>query len=226
MTSPESKTPSKDSSEIKPKVSILPDGRLATLPEGNEAFFAQQEQRRQEAIGNRHLSPTDRGEFYGRERTGEMHISEEQKVDIVAAELEERLLGNPEDESIKQMLNFIRSLHPGSSKVEGLSAYGLGHKKLEAVREELATRPMLPEDKQKLQEEADSMEKALEYWGDRLLRIDGEQVDAGHDAAKAQEGIDDHMTATRVRNATNAAAIRILGEHNQRVVKNQARKAS
>lgn len=212
--------------KIEPKVSILADGRLATLKEGNEDYFAQQERERQSAIGNnKHFGPKDRGEVYHGVRDGEALIDDGQKTDIIAAELEERALDNPDDQAVKEMLDFIKSLHPREAESENLSIYGLGLKKLEDIREQISNRPMSLEDRQKLEAQAQSMQAALDYYGDRLQRISGEQTDAMAQVPSI-EGEIDHMTQVRMRNATREAASRVLDEHNARVDRNRERKAS
>jgi hypothetical protein len=209
---------------IKPKVSILPDGKLAVLNEGNGDYLAQQEKIRQESIGDRkHFGPKDRGEVFGHGRDGEVHIDDEQNTDIVASELEERFLENPDDESIERMLDFIKSLHPSEARSENLSIFGLGSKKLEDLKEQIDSRPMSLEDRQKLEAQAKDMQQALDYYADRLHRISGEDTDA---RASAYSQGDDHMTEARVRNATREAASRVLDEHNQRVDRNRERKSA
>ncbi|MDB5161882.1 MAG: hypothetical protein JWM52_390 [Candidatus Saccharibacteria bacterium] len=214
------------SDRIKPKVSIMPDGKLAVLQEGNADYFAQQEQERQSAIGDRHhFGPRDRGEVYRGVRDGEPLIDDEQKTDIIAAELEERALDDPDDESVKQMLDFIKSLHPREAHSQDLSIFGLGHKKLEDIREQISNRPMSLEDRRKLEAQAQNMQLALDYYGDKSQKISGEEMDA---RAQVQwtEGEIPHMTTVRLRNATREAASRVLDEHNVRVDRNRERKAS
>lgn len=214
------------SEKLKPKVSIMPDGQLAVLTEGNEDYLAQQERERQSAIGDKkHFGPKDRGEVYYGVRDGEAFIDDEQKTDIVAAELEERVLDNPDDQSVKEMLDFIKSLHPSEAKSENMSIYGLGRKKLEDIRQQIEKRPMSLEDRQKLETQAQSMQAALDYYSDRLQRISGEEIDAKAQVASV-EGEIDHMTQIHMRNATREAASRVLDEHNARVDRNRERKAS
>lgn len=222
----ENESASKSDVKIKPKVSILPDGQLAVLAEGNQDYFAQREQERTSAIGDRHhFGPKDRGETHYGVRSGEAYIDDEQRTDIIAAELEERALDNPDDELVKQMLDFIKSLNPSEAKSEDLSIFGLGHKKLEDIREQITNRPMSLEDRGKLEAKAQDMQAALDYYGDKLQRIDGEEADAR--AAAAESGSDsDYMNEVRVSNATRDAASRVLNEHNARVDSNRQRKAS
>ena len=222
----ENESSSKSDEKIKPKISILPDGQLAVLAEGNQEYFAQQEQIRTSAIGDRyHSGPKDQGETYYGVRNGEAYIDDEQRTDIIAAELEERALDNPDDESVKQMLDFIKSLNPSEAKREDVSIFGLGHKKLEDIREQIANRPMSLENRRKLEAKAQNMQLALDYYSDKSQRISGEASDA-RAAAVDSSSNSDYANEIRMRNATREAASRVLKDHNARVDSNRQRKAS